>query len=47
MSDAERTATLKQYGDYVLNLDTAPIIPGPDITAYEGLVLNPTARQYA
>jgi NAD(P)H dehydrogenase (quinone) len=47
MSDVERAATLKQYGDYVLNLDTAPTIPGPDITTYEGLVLKPAARQHS
>lgn len=40
----ERADCLARYRNRVLNLATAPTIPGPDMTRFDGLVLKPEMR---
>ncbi len=47
LSQEERIGYLGSYRERLRSLATAPIIPGPDTTRYEGLVLKPTLRTKA
>jgi len=44
MSSQERAACLDAYRSRLLGLASAPVIPGPDMDDYEGLVLKPALR---
>lgn len=38
IDEAARAAELARYRERILSLDTAPVIPGPDMTEFDGLV---------
>ena len=41
MSPGDRAGCLQAYVSRLLSLSTAPVMPGPDMADYEGLVLRP------
>jgi NAD(P)H dehydrogenase (quinone) len=47
MSVDERAACLARYRRRMLDLATAPVMPGPDMAEYEGLVRKPALRSRA
>ena len=44
MSDEQRQEVIQQYGDRLLSLRSLPILPGPQIERFDGLVLRTDAQ---